>query len=112
MALQRVVYTNKQDWKEIRLVDQDSNPSEYGQGILVGPPDLTDLKIKAAKKRLLNNRLVSANMITFPDLNARRRELLILIRETLGLDDQEASKIRRELIGIYQRDFYPEVSNG
>lgn len=107
METENVVYISTEGWKEVRVAPKDTHPSDYNKGVLIGPPDISFLKIKSAEKKALNNALVDAKFIAYPDLKGRRAELLrIIAREVTSV---EAYKIRLQLIGAYQQDYYPSV---
>lgn len=105
--LQKVIYTDKDGWKQVRLVPNDLSPLEYYQGILIGPPDLSSLSLDGDTLRALNNALVEAELITFEDLNGRRADLFKIAVQTCG--EQAALAVRYQVLGIYQRDWFPEL---
>lgn len=108
MELIEVVYTNKEGYKEVRKVPKDVSPTTYDEGIFVGPPDITGLGLKKKDKLVLNNALVEVGYLDFPSLSSERANLLRLIKDRLKVSDEEARKIRWDILHIYQRDFYPE----
>lgn len=107
--LSRVIYTNKQGNKEVRLVPEGTLPMNYFQGVLIGPPDLDKLKLGKAKATLLNNALVEAGLITLKDLNGKRSRLVQIIQETLEVPEQRARELRNSVLSLYQREAYPEL---
>lgn len=105
MGLLQVVYTNNQGWREVRKVPSGTPEREYGTGILVGPPDLSDIGEDAKD---INNLLVDHGMITFKDFDVKRAYLLRLLQERLGMNEQKAREMRNSILSIYQQDYYRE----
>ena len=110
--LELVTYTNQEGMKEIRRVPQDSSPLDYHTGILVGPPDFSGLQLEQKIILILNNALVDAGLVSYPDLNGKRAQLLRIVQELPGVDAAQATSLRFELLGLYQRDWYPELFEG
>lgn len=91
---------------------QGASPFEYCQGLLVGPPDLSVLNLPEETITLLNNALVDAGLISFPDLNGNRAKLLRIVQGLPSVDEKQAVSLRFEILGLYQRDYYPELFEG
>lgn len=88
------------------------SPLEYHQGILVGPPDFSGLPLSEEMIRLLNNTLVDAGLVSYPDLNGKRLNLLRIVQGLPGVDSAQATSLRLEILGLYQKDYYPELFEG
>lgn len=106
MDFRVVVYTTSSGWLEFRKVPHDLHPADYCKGLLVGPPDLTELGLSEEDTLTLNNALVSAGYADYKSLAGRRLDLLRTVKSVLGISDEDASKIRLKIIGLYQKDYY------
>lgn len=106
MDFKVVVYTTNQGWLEFRKVPHNLHPADYYKGLLVGPPDLTSLGLSEEDTLALNNALVGAGYADYKSLAGRRLNLLRLVESTLGISEEEAVKIRLQIIGLYQKDYY------
>lgn len=107
MNTEIVIYTNSDGWKEFRKIPQNLHPADYHKGLLVGPPDINELKLSDKDALALNNALVDAGYVNYKSLVGRRLNLLRLVKSTLGIsDEKKALKLRLKLIGLYQKDYY------
>lgn len=106
MKHKTVIYTNLDGTREVRRVP-DGLPTQDLEGVFVGPPDLFELPLNEDTIKTLNNRLVEADFITYEDLQGKRRHLLELVQSIEQIEDPNF--IRREVIRIYQREYYPEL---
>lgn len=104
-----VIYTNKQGRKEVRLVPPATHPTNYDKGVLVGPPDLSDLDLAEETVTQLNNALVDKGYINLKDLDGNRAELVRMIKDTLDVSDEKARDLRLAVLGVYQRERYPDL---
>src|SRR5574341_2154527 len=111
MKLERVIYTEG-GMKEVRKVPQGASPLDYNQGILVGPPDLSGLPLSKEAVILLNNALVDAGLVSYPDLNGKRALLLQIVQGLPDVSVAQATSLRFEILGLYQQDYYPELFEG
>jgi hypothetical protein len=100
----RVVYTNEDGFKEIREVPNNLSPSDYYMGILIGPPDLSSVTKNKMKLRLLNNALVDAKLIQWPDLAGQRHKLTEIVSR-LWQKTEDRRHIKYKILVIYQRDY-------
>src|SRR3990167_6266014 len=100
------MYISDEGIKEIRRVP-DGSPTLSYEGVFVGPPDLFELPLEKKTIIALNNKLVEAGFITYEDLNGKRKAVLDLVQSLPDIKDP--GFIRRELIRLYQRDYYPEL---
>lgn len=101
-----VIYTDSQGWREFRKVPSDLHPSEYNRGILLGPPDLSELNLSEEDTLALSNALVDAGYMNYKSLAGKRRDLLRIAQSILGISEKEAAVLRLKLIALYQRDYY------
>lgn len=98
-----VTYTQKNGFKQVREVPANlTDEKDYSRGILVGPPDLSDLRLPLEKERALNNLLVERNLATFAAAQRNRNQLMDVIKEIYGLKDKDKMI---ELLIIYQNYF-------
>lgn len=104
-----VIYTNKQRRKEVRLVPPATHPTDYDKGVLVGPPDLSDLDLANNAITLLNNALVDKGYINLKDLDGNRAELVRMIKDTLDVSEEKARELRLAVLRLYQRESYPDL---
>lgn len=74
-----VVYTSREGLKEFRKVPKTLHPTEYFKGVLVGPPDMSDLELSSKDTLTINNALVDAGYVNYTSLAGRRRSLLELV---------------------------------
>lgn len=101
--MKRVVYTNSDGFKEVRIVPDNTTANRYQMGVKAGPPDLEELDLSKDDRRKLNNALVEAGFIELEDTNLRRAELLRLIEKTLKVSVLEAKYLRLNILGVFQR---------
>lgn len=94
--MKRVVYTDSDGLKWIVDVPDHYSEEEYEKGLVVGPPDLSDLNIHRYKLKKLNHALVDAGLIEPGDLLGRRIELRKILK-ALQIEEQE-----RPIVSIYQ----------
>ncbi|HMN10739.1 MAG TPA: hypothetical protein PKD55_00270 [Bellilinea sp.] len=104
-----VIYTNDDNYIEVRWVPDYAQPEQYQWGVLLGPPDLTSLDLPEEQVREVNNRLATAMIYDLHTLTGRRGEL-VRILEDVGVDDVSAA--RNAVISLYQQELYPEQFGG
>lgn len=97
----RVQY--KQDGKtQIREVPEGADESTYKWGIVVGPPDMSDLAAPVRKIKELNEALAQAQMGDYRDTQGRRNEMMEIIQRVFGKRDKE---LLRQILYIYQKNY-------
>lgn len=96
-----VMYTDNEDFTFQVLVREDALEEFYGQGIVVGPPDLSGLPLSLKERKALQTALVKQGLVTAPDLKGKGLVLRRLLQE-LKLDPSLA----RQIINLYQIDYY------
>lgn len=101
-----VIYTTSDGLQEFRKVPTYLHPSDYGTGILVGPPDLTELGLSRKDTKALNHALVDAKFVDYKSLTGRRKDLLSIVKKALKCTDAKATELRLKVIGLYQRSYY------
>lgn len=107
MKTKIVTYIDEDDVAYLAQVPINSNDPE--SGIILGPPDeLSDLNIPVDKLKLLRRELVEAGWYMAPQLMNKREELFRIVRK---LELSHPKQVVREILHIYQADFY-KVNNG
>lgn len=99
--MKTVGYTDSNGYSWYVLVPDDAIREEYDRGIVVGPPDLSELGLDEELLKKLYKRLVDALIVDAPTLLPKRPELVSILNE-LGIGKARM----REIVSIYQRDFY------
>lgn len=94
-----VEYTDNDGRMSVVLVPDNEDPVV---GVHLGPPPLDTLGLDDGTELILNNALVQRRFIAAPDLLNRRRELVALLK------DLELSIDVKEIVALYQRDYYAE----
>jgi hypothetical protein len=97
----------KNGWLEIREVPNGTLPKDYSKGVLIGPPDLSEMELEDKQAKELNNSLVNAGLVEYQDLRGNRIKLIEIIRQVFGNVDN-IKQIRNTILGIYQKAYYPE----
>lgn len=101
-STKRVVYTDNDGLKWVYLVMESTEEAEWNTtGILIGPPDLSDLGLTKLKRKALQNELVSRGWLQAPDLKHKSNELAQLIKK-LNLPNL----LRRHILSVYQYAYY------
>ena len=98
----RVNYTNEGGSVQIREVPDDADPKTYKWGILIGPPDLSDLPLSVKKIKELVVFLVLADFGNYQDTQGRRDEILEIILKVTGKKDKTLLK---QILYIYQKEY-------
>ena len=106
MEQETVVYTNNIGLEEVRRVPNGLQPKDYDKGILIGPPDISSLKLKRSELVKLNHALIDAEFLNYRDLTGKRGQLLRILREVTGKED--VRELRTQLLILYQREMIPE----
>jgi hypothetical protein len=101
--MKTVSYTDGDGYSWLVLVPDDATREDYDRGIVVGPPDLSELGLEEELLKKLYKRLVDALIIDAPTLLPKRPELIDILNG-LGIGKTRM----REIVSIYQRDFYKE----
>lgn len=90
---------------QIREVPVGANPDTYKWGILVGPPDLSELSLSTKKIKDLTEALALAWMGDYRDTQGRRHEMMEIIMRTTGKRDKE---VLRHILYIYQKNYFED----
>lgn len=65
----------------------DDAPDEHARyGLIIGPPDLSDLKLPLDMEVRLNNALYARKLLTRADVRRRKQELLAVWQSVLQVD--------------------------
>lgn len=67
-------------------VPNDSEPSTWQYGVIVGPPDLSDLNLPSNVKSKLHAELYNRGLITRQDIDKRGSEVFAALQAALRID--------------------------
>lgn len=98
-ALIQVEHTDADGRKSIRRVPQDMPTTDYGLGILVGPPPLESTGLPERIQIKLNNELFNRRLITFQDVRRRPQDLFAALQATFKQDVQKLQQLYHEFEG-------------
>lgn len=96
-----VQYTDDEGLTWAVSVSEDTQEENYDQGIILGPPDLTPLRLPHADMVKLQRELVRHNLYEAPALMGKR-VLVTQLLQQLSLP----KALLRELISLFQKDYY------
>lgn len=96
------VYFEDNGVGQIREVPEDADPKTYKWGILVGPPDMSELALPARKIKELVKALALAGFGNYRDTQGRRSEMFGIISKVTEKRDKT---ILRHILHIYQREY-------
>lgn len=91
------VYTDVEGRKFKVKIPEEAPDSHSKYGIIVGPPDLTELKLPLDVEVRLNNQLYDRGIFTYKDAVKRRSDVIAALQSTLAL---HATKIVELYRGI------------
>jgi hypothetical protein len=97
------IYTNKDGWKEARLVPEDLPEEKWNRGLLIGPPDLRGVWEDEEIVRMINNALVDAGFYDYHNLMGKRHEISKVLNKT-DLTDEDKLVVRNRILLVYQQD--------
>lgn len=101
-----VKYTNTKGYKQYREVPDNTDESDFGKGILIGPPDLSSVPLSEFKRRQLNNILFSMGLLTYKQLSGNRGRLVTELVKDFKMSKKDAALIRNWIVSIYQNEEY------
>lgn len=100
-----IEYTNSEGYLTIRLVPDDAEEENYHQGLVLGPPDLSEIPIKEDERKLLSNALARERLLRYPHLSGNRGRLLELAQR--AVKSLGAREVRDWIVHVYQKEEYP-----
>jgi hypothetical protein len=103
--MSKVIYTTDEGLKEVRDVPNTLATKDYHLGILIGPPDLSSLKLDKKKLRELNHALVDAGLLQWPDLSGQRHRLVGIISKIWDKPERQRD-MKLKILVIYQQDYF------
>lgn|SRR5512139_527125 len=103
------VHYKESGMTQIREVPQNTSPEAYKWGILVGPPDLSNLSLSVKKVKELTEALAQAFIGDYADTQSRRGEILDIVAKVTGRRDKALLK---EILYIYQENFLSREDSG
>lgn len=75
------------DGHKYKVLIPDDAPDDHSEfGVLVGPPDLSDLNLPLELEVRLNNALFNRGLLTKQDVRRRRLELVAAWQSVLSVD--------------------------
>lgn len=104
----KVVYTNREGFSEVREVPNGLPSKDYDKGILIGPPDLSPLKLKKEDRIKLTNALVKEGFLSWKDFSGRRHVLMTILG-TIVPDRSKKIELRNKIFEIYQKDYFSDI---
>jgi hypothetical protein len=81
-----VTHVDELERKTVVQVPEGTPESKYGQGIIVGPPDLSGLDLPEEVTTRLHNELYHRGIIRRGDAKARRPEIQAALQSALRVD--------------------------
>jgi hypothetical protein len=99
----RVNYVSEGGSTQIREVPVGATPQTYKYGVLVGPPDLSELPLTKMKIKELTEALAKAGIGDYNDTRSRRGEILDILNRITKKKDKE---LLRLVLGIYQKGLF------
>lgn len=104
-----VEYTTDEGLVQYRVVPKDTNSEDYAMGILLGPPDLSDLPLKPRDIIRLSNALAQEKILTWRELKGKMPALVSIVKRISPANMRE---LRDQIVQIYQIEYYPEMFEG
>jgi len=101
----RVQFSTDGGVMQIREVPEGADPKTYKYGVLIGPPDLSDLALPTKQIKELNKQLVAAGLGDYSDTRSRRHEMMEIISKVVGRRDKE---LLRQILYIYQSSYFED----
>lgn len=77
------------------LIPKDSPDTHAKYGIILGPPDLSPLKLTENAEVRLNNQLYHRRILSFRDAMSNKREVLAALQATFAVDVEEIVNLYR-----------------
>src|SRR4030042_291373 len=99
------VYYEDNGVAQIREVPEDADPKTYKWGILVGPPDMSELALPVRKIKELVKALAQAGFGNYKDTQGRRNEMFGIVSIVTGKRDKTLLK---HILYIYQKEYLEE----
>lgn len=97
----RVHYTKDKGLIQIREVPDNAGESQYKWGVVVGPPDISELNLTKNKIKKLNNELALGWFGDYEDTKGRRSELMSIIQKVTG---NRNKYLLKQILVIYQNE--------
>jgi hypothetical protein len=101
----RVNYSEENGDIQIREVPDKADPKSYKYGVVIGPPDLSDLSLSSKLIKQLSRELALAGFGNYKDTMSRRGELLDVVRKVTGNKDKTLLK---QILYIYQKNYFED----
>lgn len=92
-----VTWTNKgEERRFVMLVPEGAPQNTWGAGIVVGPPDLTDLGLSEEVTTRLHNELFARGIIRRDDARFHRAEVHAALQSALRIDAERIVQLYEE----------------
>ena len=99
-----VVYNDKQGYTYLMRVPDGTLERDYHLGIVLGPPDLSALNLKAPDEKRLRQALVESGLVSAEEIRGSASKLYQVVQITLPKHDTKA--VVRGIKAIYQHEFF------
>lgn len=94
--MMQVTHVDGLDRKSLVQVPDGAPETTWGQGILLGPPDLTSLGLKEETTTRLHNELFHRGIVRRGDARARRAEVHAALQAALRVDAESIINLYEE----------------
>lgn len=84
--MRKVIYETPEGHKYKVLLPDDAPDSHAEFGVVIGPPDLSELGLPLELEVRLNNALFNRGLLTLQDVRRRRLELIAAWQSVLAVD--------------------------
>lgn len=91
--MKNVTYKDKRGRLFSVNVPDNSVEEDYKHGIVVGPPDLSDLGLPSSFEVRLNNELFHRGILTFMDAKKRRTDVVAALQAVLRVDADKVLQV-------------------
>ena len=88
-----IEYIDDEGRKLLVALDDDAPDSEAYMGVVIGPPDLTELNLPLHIEIKLNNELFDRGLLTAKDVKGKHQNLFSVIQATYKADVVALSNI-------------------
>lgn len=93
--MREVVYTDAQGRKFKVLIPDSADDSHAKYGIIVGPPELTSLKLDLDTEVRLNNQLFARGIFDLKGAQRNRQEIFAALQAAFALDTDRIVNLYR-----------------
>ena len=94
--MRKIEYINKDSMSHYVGIPDEAPDSHAMYGIVIGPPDLSNLELPKQVEVRLNNELFVRGLITIADVRKRRIDVLGALQSALAVDVAKVIEIYKE----------------